>query len=134
MKTIIAGSRTITRIADVIDAIHGCGWENEITEVFCGMAEGVDLNGKWIAEKILNLYVEEFPAKWQTFGRSAGPMRNATMAKYADALILVWDGKSKGSANMLKHAQDRGLRIHQHILNEYGSRQFQIWGSKPYHD
>lgn len=116
MRTIISGSRTITRIADVIDAIHKSGFEHEITEVVCGMAQGVDLNGKWIAEAILHVPVVEFPAKWELHGKAAGPIRNTYMAINADALILVWDGKSRGSANMLKQAQDKGLIIYQHII------------------
>jgi hypothetical protein len=46
-----------------------------------------------------------FPAKWDKYGKAAGPLRNREMAAYADALILVWDGKSRGSANMLAEAK-----------------------------
>lgn len=33
------------------------------------------------------------------------------MAEYAEALILVWNGESPGSANMLKEAISRGLVV-----------------------
>jgi hypothetical protein len=55
------------------------------------------------------------PALWDQFGKSAGFRRNVEMAEYADALVLVWDGKSRGSGHMLRIAQERGLQIHEHI-------------------
>ena len=34
----------------------------------------------------------------------------------ADALILVWDGQSPGSADMLRRAKQRKLKIHEVIV------------------
>jgi hypothetical protein len=31
------------------------------------------------------------------------------MANYADALVLIWNGSSKGSADMLRKATEKGL-------------------------
>ena len=78
-----------------------------ISEVVCGMAKGADLLGKrWAESK--RIPVKEFPADWNRYGRSAGPIRNAQMRDYADALIVfIWDG-SRGSANMLKQMGDAG--------------------------
>lgn len=50
-------------------------------------------------------------ADWKKHGKAAGPIRNRQMAEYADALVLIWDGKSRGSKNMLEEAQKRGLRV-----------------------
>lgn len=113
MKTIIAGSRSITDYSEVWVATTDS--EFEITEVVCGMARGVDMLGKTWGEKY-GIPVKEFPADWDANGKAAGPIRNRQMADYADALILVWDGHSKGSANMLQEAKKRGLKIHQHII------------------
>jgi hypothetical protein len=33
------------------------------------------------------------------------------MAQYADALIAFWDGKSKGTKNMIDEAKKQGLII-----------------------
>jgi hypothetical protein len=112
MKTIIAGSRTLTDIAHVQRAISDSGFE--ITEVVSGKARGADTLGEMMARR-LRLPVKEFPADWSK-GPSAGPIRNRQMSDYAEALILVWDGESKGSANMLQEAKKRGLRIHQHLI------------------
>lgn len=82
---------------------------------------------------INGLPVKYFPAKWDDldvpgavvrfkstrlnpYNAKAGPDRNEQMAAYADALILVWDGKSKGSADMWRRARAHGLRVYEHIV------------------
>lgn len=113
MKVIIAGGRDIDDYKLVCRAIEESGYH--ISEVVCGMARGVDLVGRQWAE-VHRIPVAKFPADWANYGNAAGPIRNHAMAEYAEALILVWDGRSKGSANMLMHAHDLGLKIHQHIV------------------
>ncbi len=51
-------------------------------------------------------------ADWKKYGRSAGCIRNAEMAKNAEALIALWDGKSKGTINMLDNANEYGLKMY----------------------
>lgn len=109
MKTIIAGSRTIWDYEFVEKVIDECPWD--ITEVVCGMADGVDTIGlHWATDN--DIPVKKFPADWDKYGRAAGRIRNEAMADYADALILVWDGESKGSGHMLEQAAVRGLTMH----------------------
>lgn len=108
MKVIIAGTRTITDRSMVEQAIRDSNFL--ITEVVCGSAPGVDTIGfDWAWEN--GIPVKSFPADWRKHGKAAGPIRNKAMSEYADALILVWDGKSRGSENMLLHAQQRGLPV-----------------------
>ena len=97
MKVIIAGGRHITDTAVVVKAIEDSGFD--ITEVVQGGATGVDKIAKDYAT-IKNLPCKEFKAEWDYYGKSAGCIRNSIMSKYADALILVWDGQSRGSWNM----------------------------------
>lgn len=111
MKTIIAGSRSITDYQRVLKAILQAESQAGIvpSEVVCGCAPGVDsLGASWAVRNKKPL--RRFPASWSEFGKSAGPMRNRQMAEYADALILVHDG-TPGSLNMLAEAKKRGLRI-----------------------
>ncbi len=114
MKTIIAGSRSITDIAQVYEAVRASGFE--ITEVVCGEAAGVDALGRWWAaqKKIL---IASFPADWKKEGRVAGYRRNQRMAAYADALIAVWDGESVGTPHMIGVALAAGLKIHIHLAS-----------------
>lgn len=109
MKVIIAGSRTINNYDLVSQAIKESGFE--ITEVVSGGAHGVDQSGeRW--GKLNSVPIKIFRAEWNKLGKFAGPTRNKQMAQYADALVLVWDGKSRGSKSMLDEATKRGLKIY----------------------
>jgi hypothetical protein len=108
MKTIIAGSRSITRLADLAIAIRRAGLG--MTEVVSGCAEGVDQLGEQWA-RMAQLPVRQFPADWKRYGRAAGRQRNLQMAVYADALIAVWDGKSPGTRHMIATAERMGLKV-----------------------
>lgn len=45
------------------------------------------------------------------FGRGAGFKRNVRMAKYADALVAFWNGKSPGTKHMIQTAQNKKLEV-----------------------
>jgi hypothetical protein len=106
MKTIIAGSRTITSLSLVLDAIMESGWD--ICEVVSGCARGVDTLGEAYA-KNQGIPVKKFPADWKRYSKLAGPQRNNEMVCYADACIAVWDGESGGTRDMIEKAIDAGL-------------------------
>lgn len=108
MKTIIAGSRHITDPTPVRKAIEASKFE--ITEVVSGMAAGVDTIGVRLATQS-DIPVAKFPPDWRKFGKRAGPIRNQQMADYADALIAVWDGRSRGTRDMIGKARRGGLRV-----------------------
>lgn len=102
MRVIIAGSRSITNIKYVIDAIEFCkSTKNiDITEVVSGAARGVDkLGEKWAREN--NIKISSHPADWNTYKKAAGYIRNKEMGEYADFLIAVWDGNSNGTRHMI---------------------------------
>jgi len=106
--TIIAGSRSITSTAVVEEAIRRSGFK--IAAVISGDAPGVDrIGAKWALKN--NIPVVHMPAKWDKHGKKAGFIRNEEMAARADALIAVWDGKSPGTAHMIKVAKQRGLKV-----------------------
>lgn len=108
MRTIIAGSRGITEYSIVLQAIIESDFK--VTEVVSGTAEGVDRLGETFAH-IGNIPCNRFPADWKKYGKSAGMIRNEEMARNADALIAVWDGKSKGTKGMIDIARLKGLKV-----------------------
>ena len=110
MKTIIAGSRTITDKSVVYDAIWDSGWALEITEVVSGHATGVDHIGEGWARKN-GARLKLFPTDWKANGKAAGHIRNRQMGDYAEALIAVWDGQSRGTKGMIDYARRRGLKV-----------------------
>lgn len=109
MKTIIAGSRSAT-YQDVAAALLHCSFTNDITEVISGCAKGADTHGEAFAATI-GVPVVKFPADCNKHGKSAGIKRNIQMAEYADALIAIWDGDSRGTANMIQLAKNKGIPV-----------------------
>ena len=108
MKTIIAGSRTITNYRIVVAAIKKIDWE--ITTIISGCANGVDkLGEQWAREN--NIPIQHFPAEWERHGKSAGFIRNKKMADEANAVIAIWDGKSAGTAHMINIAKHNNLKL-----------------------
>ena len=101
MKLIIAGSRGIMDIRLIYTAVKEAGINiRDITEVVSGTARGVDQLGERFALEN-NIPIVKFPAKWQEQGRAAGYIRNSKMAEYADQLLALWDGESKGTKHMI---------------------------------
>ena len=118
MKVIVAGSRSITDLETVAAAIEESGFE--ITEVVSGTARGVDVLGEQWAEQN-DIPVKRFPANWNYYGKSAGPVRNGAMADYADGLVAAWDTESNGTRNMIKQANDRDLKVYIKAVNPISS-------------
>ena len=115
MKTIIAGSRTITDMDILLDAIVQSKFH--ISEVVCGAAKGADeLGYRWGNTKGIPVVI--FPANWRDHGKSAGPIRNDHMAEYGDALIAIWDGESKGTKHMISSAKKSGLKVYVHLYKD----------------
>ncbi len=117
MKLIIAGSRnlymSIKNITACLD-LHEIG---SVQEVICGGASGPDRAGKaWAL--VYDVTVNEFPAEWDTHGKAAGPIRNRQMAEYGEALLLIWDGESRGSANMKKEMLKLNKPVYEVILKQ----------------
>ena len=110
-RLVVAGSRSFSdyeRMAADLDRLL----VNRLpaVEIVCGgcPSGADDLAIRYANDRRLALRI--FKAEWSTFGRPAGPLRNAKMVEYGDAVIVYWDGQSPGTASMIKCAQDRGKR------------------------
>ena len=82
--------------------------------IVSGCATGADTLGEHYAE-VRGYQVERYPAQWRDangkYDKGAGVKRNALMADNADALLAYWDGKSRGTKNMIQEATKRGLLV-----------------------
>jgi predicted Rossmann fold nucleotide-binding protein DprA/Smf involved in DNA uptake len=119
MKVIIAGCRSVTpglAAVFLLEAIEASGWAGRITEVVSGCARGIDAAGDAYALEH-GIRVSYFPADWRRDGRAAGPIRNRKMAAYADALLAVWDKKSRGTKNMIDEARRARLDVYVHRID-----------------
>jgi hypothetical protein len=110
VTTIIAGSRAITSMQLLEEAVKECPWE--ITRIYCGMASGADTLG-WGWGKFMGIPIDFFPAKWEVEGKAAGVLRNQRMLDAgAEALLALWDRSSKGTRDMIQRADKAGLALH----------------------
>lgn len=118
-RVIVAGSRDGVRYADVCAAIEQSGFN--VAAVVSGGCRGTDRLGEdWANNHDIPVFV--YPADWSTHGHAAGPIRNATMANNADALVAIWDGQSRGTKNMIDVAKRKGLSVFVSVVsrNEVG--------------
>ena len=126
MKIVIAGSRSITDYATMKKAILASNiWKDygKKIVVYSGKEpKGVDRLGEEFATKA-GLKIKAKPAKWddikapgavvrtrrdgKQYNVLAGFWRNAEMADEADMALIVWDGKSPGSLDMLHQMRMR---------------------------
>ena len=118
MKTIIAGPRNFSDYNKLLKVfLLYPDLEKNITEIVSGKAKGVDTLGeRWAIEN--KIPIKSFPADWNKYGNSAGPIRNLQMANYADALIALWDDISKGTGDMIEKAKNKGLKILIYYFND----------------
>lgn len=109
MRVIIAGGRDYHNYDTLLEAIEEAQFD--IKTVISGGAKGVDALGeRYSEENMIDLKI--FRADWERHGRAAGPLRNRKMAENADALIAIWDGKSRGTKNMIETAHKVGLLVY----------------------
>ena len=98
MKLLIVGSRSITdfdlspHIADDVNAI------------ISGGARGIDsLAERYADQHRLSKYI--LRPRYDLYGRAAPFKRNEQMVDIADAVLVIWDGHSKGAEHTLKYAK-----------------------------
>lgn len=112
-RVIIAGGREFndyTMLKETVDEFLDDKFQTHNVIIVSGHAAGADALGERYAQE-RGLICEAHPADWVNNGRAAGPIRNAEMAAVADALIAFWDGKSRGTADMISKARAKGLRV-----------------------
>lgn len=120
-KLIIAGSRDITNpevLAEAFEKLSESMEWAEPTEIVSGTARGVDRLGEaWATER--SIPIARFPPGYKKYGRYRAPKkRNQEMVDYAHALLLVWNGATPGSHDILNRAKKRKILYFEHITKE----------------
>lgn len=84
------------------------------TIIIEGDCRGADNIGEYIAKQ-LGFEVIKFPANWEKYGKSAGPIRNRQMLiEGKPDLILAFHSNiqnSRGTKNMIETANKSGIKI-----------------------
>ena len=109
-KVIIAGCRDFTDYQTLYTYCEKVLSDKQDICIISGCCSGADELGiRYAKEK--GYEIIRMPADWNAYGKAAGPIRNRKMAENADALIAFWDGKSRGTKNMIETAKALGLQI-----------------------
>ncbi|HEY9061993.1 MAG TPA: DUF2493 domain-containing protein [Pseudobacteroides sp.] len=108
MRVLIAGSRFYCDYQKILAVVKSL----DIDLVIAGGCRGADTLAVRAARQCGIRYIE-YPADWQRFDKSAGPIRNALMLKMEKPdLVLIFHndlGSSKGSRDMLSRAIKAGI-------------------------
>ena len=104
MKLLIAGSRSIKEF-DISEYIPPT-----TDMIICGGANGIDRIAEEYADKhrITKLVVRP---RYDLYRKAAPLKRNETMIDICDSVIIIWDGTSKGTKNVIELAQKRGKTL-----------------------
>ena len=97
MKIAVIGSRNLN-IKNIEDYISECD------EIVTGGAIGIDSCAKEYAKR-KGIKLTEFLPEYNLYGRTAPIVRNKKIVDYADKVIAIWDGNSKGTLSVIKYAQ-----------------------------
>ena len=98
MKLLIVGSRSITNF-DLSPYISA-----DVDTVISGGAGGIDsLAERYADTHRLSKYI--LRPRYNFYGRFAPLKRNEEMVDMADAVLVIWDGCSKGTQYTLKYTK-----------------------------
>ena len=113
MKYIVAGGRDFRDSNRLNLVLEMFVRHFRLETIISGAAKGADSLAVKFAETFdYCVALEKFPADWKMHGTNAGPIRNQQMAQAGDGLIAFWDGRSRGTKDMIEKATRSNLEVH----------------------
>ena len=98
MKLLVVGSRSIKNFDPAPHIPKG------VEEIISGGAEGIDrLAEEYADAHHLSKYI--LRPRYDLYGRAAPLKRNEKMVDMADAVLVIWDGRSKGTQYTINYAK-----------------------------
>ena len=113
MKVAVIGSRRIS-VSNLGDYLP-----SECSELVSGGAKGVDTSAREYAATH-GIKLTEFLPEYEKYGRGAPLRRNTQIVEYADIVFAFWNGKSRGTANVIKTCEKLGKECRVIRMNESG--------------
>lgn len=117
LRILVCGGRHFSDYALLEKTINGVIAESgrEDIEIVSGHCIGADRLGELYAEKH-NAQVKIFPAKWEKYGKRAGPMRNKQMVDYVSGIenkmvIAFVSANTKGTRNTIALAKKANICV-----------------------
>lgn len=78
------------------------------TKFLTGGADGIDSSAREYAHKH-HILIEEILPAYNLYGRRAPLIRNDIIISRSNAVFVFWDGKSRGSAYVIKECRKRNV-------------------------
>ena len=104
MKLLVVGSRGMTEF-DLSRYIP-----EDVDTIISGGAQGIDTLAEQYADAHrLSKYI--IRPRYDLYGRVAPIKRNELMTEMADAVLIIWDGQSKGTQHTLNYARKMNKSI-----------------------
>ncbi|MBQ4140646.1 MAG: hypothetical protein IJD70_04850 [Clostridia bacterium] len=104
MKILVVGSRSIKDF-DLSDYIPS---ETEL--IISGGASGIDSIAEEYADKHRISKLILYP-KYEVYGKAAPLKRNEIMVDIADEVLIIWDGKSRGTKYTADYAAKKNKKV-----------------------
>lgn len=98
MKLLVVGSRSVKNF-DLSPFIS-----NNVEVIISGGANGVD----FLAEKYADIHrISKYiiRPRYDIYGRGAPIKRNEEMVDISDAVLVIWDGQSKGTQHTIEYSK-----------------------------
>ena len=111
MRVAIIGSRNL-RIENIEKYIP-----DECGEIVTGGARGIDTCAAEYARS-KGIKLTEFLPDYRRYGRGAPIIRNREIIEYAQRVVVIWDGRSRGSDNVIKECTKRGVDVRVFLINK----------------
>jgi len=104
MKVAVIGSRTL-HLENLRDYLP-----DDTTEIVSGGAKGIDADAKRYALQN-HIALTEFLPDYQRYCRVAPLKRNIQIIDYADIVLAVWDGKSRGTKYVIDQCKKKNIPL-----------------------
>ena len=112
MKVAVIGSRTL-KVNNL-----GSYLPEDTTEIISGGAMGIDTCVREYAEKE-SIKLTEYLPDYGNYGKTAPLKRNIEIIENADLVLAFWNGKSRGTAFVIKNCRKIGIPIKVYKVREH---------------
>ena len=102
MRVAVVGSRSLS-VKDLGEFLP-----EGVSEILSGGARGVDASAKEYAEA-QGIPLREFLPEYERYGMAAPLRRNLALLAEADLVLAFWDGRSRGTAFVIRECRRRGV-------------------------
>ncbi len=109
MRILVCGGRDYTNTY-VMKAVLKDYFYGPEDCLICGMAKGADMMAFHYVDAT-DSHIECYPANWDEYGRSAGPIRNQQMLDEGKPDIVIAFPGGRGTAHMIKISKKAGVPV-----------------------